>query len=174
MFDTHKTSEILRRLARLENLVDGIAAGLASKAPSLDSAERRSTTQPYPDDPGSQTPVTRTAPRLPPQRQGDRGSGDEDAAEDRFLGAPEVEARYRVSAMTLWRWLRDDALDLPRPTWIRKRRYWREADLVGWERARAADVAAAPPAQRRRPYQARDQHRHIPRRPRTQTRAHYD
>lgn len=37
-----------------------------------------------------------------------------------------------VSDMTLWRWLNDPALNFPKPVYICRRRYWREADVVVW------------------------------------------
>lgn len=37
-----------------------------------------------------------------------------------------------VSDMTLWRWLNDPDLDFPRPIYIGRRRYWREADILAW------------------------------------------
>jgi len=37
-----------------------------------------------------------------------------------------------VSDMTLWRWLHDESLSFPRPIYIGKRRYWREADVIAW------------------------------------------
>ena len=45
-----------------------------------------------------------------------------------------------VSDMTLWRWLNDPALSFPRPIYIARRRYWREADVIEWLDAR--EVAA--------------------------------
>ena len=61
------------------------------------------------------------------------GAGDG----DRFLPTGQVRARYGVSDMSLWRWLRDETLNFPRPIRISKRKYWRLSDLVEWERARA-------------------------------------
>ena len=52
-----------------------------------------------------------------------------------FLTGPKVRARYGVSDMTLWRWLRDMRLDFPRPTYLGRFRYWRLDDLERWERA---------------------------------------
>ena len=37
-----------------------------------------------------------------------------------------------ISDMTLWRWLDDKALAFPRPVYIARRRYWREADILEW------------------------------------------
>lgn len=41
-----------------------------------------------------------------------------------------------VSDMTLWRWLKSNDLDFPQPTYIGKRRYWRESDVIAWLDAR--------------------------------------
>ena len=46
-----------------------------------------------------------------------------------------------VSDMTLWRWLNDPALNFPKPIYIARRRYWREADVSEWLEAQA-EVAA--------------------------------
>jgi predicted DNA-binding transcriptional regulator AlpA len=46
-----------------------------------------------------------------------------------------------VSDMTIWRWLNDPAMDFPRPAYIGKRRYWREAEIIAWLEAQA-DTAA--------------------------------
>jgi len=35
-----------------------------------------------------------------------------------------------ISDMTLWRWL--DRQGFPKPSYIARRRYWREADVVEW------------------------------------------
>jgi predicted DNA-binding transcriptional regulator AlpA len=40
-----------------------------------------------------------------------------------------------ISDMTLWRWLNER--DFPRPIYIARRRYWREADVTDWLEARA-------------------------------------
>ena len=58
-----------------------------------------------------------------------------------FLTGPQVRARYGVTDMTVHRWLKNADLGFPRPTYINRRRYWREADLVAWERARAGRAA---------------------------------
>src|SRR5262245_26005409 len=72
------------------------------------------------------------------QRQGDRGSGDDpdaDPADDKFLSAAQVRARYGgVSDMWLSRRLRDDS-GFPSPMVIEGRRFWKLSDLVAWERA---------------------------------------
>ncbi len=48
-----------------------------------------------------------------------------------------------VSDMTIHRWLNDPAMNFPRPTMIRKRRYWRESDVVEWIERHAKTTAAA-------------------------------
>lgn len=48
-----------------------------------------------------------------------------------------------ISAMSLWRWVRDPALDFPKPIMIRRRRYWREAEIAAWEQARVATSTKA-------------------------------
>ncbi|SNT37522.1 helix-turn-helix transcriptional regulator [Tropicimonas sediminicola] len=45
-----------------------------------------------------------------------------------------------VSDMSLWRWLNDPTLNFPKPIYIARRRYWREADVIAWLDAR--EVAA--------------------------------
>ncbi|THD58343.1 MAG: DNA-binding protein [Bradyrhizobium sp.] len=57
---------------------------------------------------------------------------------DNYIPAPQVSRqRYKKSERTLDRWLKDEDLGFPRPIYIRGRRYFREADLVEWERAQA-------------------------------------
>jgi predicted DNA-binding transcriptional regulator AlpA len=46
-----------------------------------------------------------------------------------------------ISDMTLWRWLNDPALNFPKPIYIARRRYWKEADVSEWLDAQA-EVAA--------------------------------
>lgn len=63
-----------------------------------------------------------------------------DKAEN-LIPAASVCAPLGISQMTLWRWLRDPALDFPRPIYIRRRRYWREADIQAWIESRAPKAA---------------------------------
>ena len=42
-----------------------------------------------------------------------------------------------VSQMTIWRWQADPTLDFPKPIYIGRRRYWREAEIIAWLEARA-------------------------------------
>jgi len=54
-----------------------------------------------------------------------------------------VLQRYLICDRTLDRWIVNKTLGFPKPIVINKRRYWRVAELVGWERARAADRVPA-------------------------------
>lgn len=56
----------------------------------------------------------------------------------KYLPSRDLRERYRVSDMSIWRWLRDDKLAFPKPTVINGRRYWLIAEIEQWERARAA------------------------------------
>ena len=63
--------------------------------------------------------------------------------DDNLIPAAQVRARYgNVSHMWIERRLKDDST-FPRPTYIARRRYWRLADLVAWERAKAAGHSVA-------------------------------
>jgi predicted DNA-binding transcriptional regulator AlpA len=46
-----------------------------------------------------------------------------------------------VSDMTLWRWLHDPTLAFPKPIYIGRRRYWREAEIFAWLEGQAAKAA---------------------------------
>ena len=37
-----------------------------------------------------------------------------------------------ISDMTLWRWLKDANLNFPKPIYVQRRRFWREAELIEW------------------------------------------
>ena len=54
-----------------------------------------------------------------------------------YLPAGAVRARYGVSDMSLWRWLRNEALGFPAPIRINRRRFWKLAELEAWETSRA-------------------------------------
>ena len=47
-----------------------------------------------------------------------------------------------VSDMTLWRWLDNPAMNFPKPIRIGARRYWREAEVIGWLEAQSTTIAA--------------------------------
>ena len=54
-----------------------------------------------------------------------------------YLPAGQVRARYGVSDMSLWRWLRDKKLGFPHPLRINGRRFWKLAELEAWEASRS-------------------------------------
>jgi hypothetical protein len=60
-----------------------------------------------------------------------------------YLPAAAVRARYSVSDMSLWRWLRDVELGFPQPLRINGRRFWKVSDLEAFEAARAPGPVAA-------------------------------
>jgi predicted DNA-binding transcriptional regulator AlpA len=37
-----------------------------------------------------------------------------------------------VSDMALWRWQKNPTLNFPKPTYIRRRRYWLETEIYAW------------------------------------------
>ncbi|RKF22731.1 AlpA family phage regulatory protein [Altericroceibacterium spongiae] len=43
-----------------------------------------------------------------------------------------------ISDMSIWRWLNDETLNFPKPIYISRRRYWREAEIITWIEARGA------------------------------------
>ena len=45
-----------------------------------------------------------------------------------------VCARFGITPRTIDRWLRNQALDFPRPLVVNRRRYFNEAHLRDWER----------------------------------------
>jgi predicted DNA-binding transcriptional regulator AlpA len=59
-----------------------------------------------------------------------------------FLPSKKVWERYGMTDRTLDRWVADPAMGFPQPLLINKRRYFSEAELVAWERRRAAGRAA--------------------------------
>ena len=62
---------------------------------------------------------------------------------DNMLPAAQVWKRYGKTDRTLDRWLKDEKLGFPRPVFIRSRRYFKEAELLDWERAQAGKAKAA-------------------------------
>jgi len=57
--------------------------------------------------------------------QPNAGDGDSDP-DGRFLSGPQVQHRYGISDVSLWRWLADARLDFPQPALrINRRRFWR-------------------------------------------------
>ena len=60
--------------------------------------------------------------------------------EKRIQAAAVRDLCGNVSDMTLWRWLNER--DFPKPAYIGKRRYWREADVIAWLDAQTEQSAA--------------------------------
>ena len=54
-----------------------------------------------------------------------------------YLAAKRVQERYDITDRTLDRWLNNPEMDFPRPMVVNGRRYFRETELVAWERKRA-------------------------------------
>lgn len=54
-----------------------------------------------------------------------------------FLTGPQVAERYKISGMTLYRWLRDPKLAFPQPMVVNRRKFFKESELATWERDRA-------------------------------------
>ena len=48
-----------------------------------------------------------------------------------------------VSAMCLWRWMRDERVQFPLPIQINRRNYWRLGDLRRWQAERRAQQKIA-------------------------------
>lgn len=44
-----------------------------------------------------------------------------------------------ISDMQLWRLLNDEKVAFPRPIYIGRRRYWREADVIAWLNSQPGD-----------------------------------
>jgi hypothetical protein len=62
---------------------------------------------------------------------------------ENMLPAAQVWRRYGKTDRTLARWLEDENLGFPRPLIIRSRRYFKEAELLEWERLQASKAKAA-------------------------------
>lgn len=57
---------------------------------------------------------------------------------DLFLTGPQVLTRYQITAMTLHRWQNSNKLNFPKPMIINRRKFFKETELIEWERARVA------------------------------------
>jgi hypothetical protein len=59
-----------------------------------------------------------------------------------FLTSRQVRERYgNVSAMWIWRRLNEPDSNFPKPTVIASRRFWRECELIAWERSLGREAA---------------------------------
>lgn len=65
--------------------------------------------------------------------------------DDTLLTAAQTRARFGgVSAMCIWRWMHNPALQFPKPVKIgaSRRNYWRLGDLRRWQAEHAQKIAA--------------------------------
>jgi predicted DNA-binding transcriptional regulator AlpA len=74
-----------------------------------------------------------------------RASSSAGAAGAEYLPARLVWERYNISAMTLWRWIEDDAMTFPRPVYFGRLRFFKIAELEAWELDRARKSAPTRP-----------------------------
>jgi predicted DNA-binding transcriptional regulator AlpA len=111
------------------NIHDGVSRPMPPIPPEQSS--------PYPGGhrkTSSSKPAQRRHSVGPVERHGDRGSGDEPPP-TRYLTGPEVQRRYSINDVSLWRWIRDPRLKFPPPALVvNRRRYWDENSLIQWER----------------------------------------
>lgn len=58
---------------------------------------------------------------------------ENEPVQDRYINAATVrEICGGISDMSLFRWLKDEELNFPRPAVIQRNRYWREAEVRAW------------------------------------------
>jgi predicted DNA-binding transcriptional regulator AlpA len=57
-----------------------------------------------------------------------------DTVSSEWLSAVKVSRLLSVSAMTIWRWERNEKLAFPKPVVINTRKYWNRNDLDAWMR----------------------------------------
>src|SRR5262245_10110986 len=63
---------------------------------------------------------------------------------DTLWASRRVRARYDdISEMTLYRWEHNPELGFPEPLRINGRKFWRERELLAWERTRACSDTTA-------------------------------
>jgi predicted DNA-binding transcriptional regulator AlpA len=60
---------------------------------------------------------------------------------DKYLPAVQVQRRYGVSDMTVWRWLKDPDMGFPQPYYFGRLRFWKLSALEQWERAQVRQRA---------------------------------
>jgi len=60
-----------------------------------------------------------------------------------FLPARQILDRYRISQMTLWRWVADPEMRFPKPTYFGRYRYWNIAEIEAWENERMSTRGVA-------------------------------
>ena len=60
--------------------------------------------------------------------------------DDRRIPASQIPLRFGISSRTFERWLRDPALNFPRPIVINRVRFFSVAELRAWEASRASNT----------------------------------
>lgn len=55
-----------------------------------------------------------------------------------WLPTRAILRRYGIADRTFDRWLKDESFGFPQPDMRRGRRYFRESEIIAWERKRAA------------------------------------
>lgn len=53
-----------------------------------------------------------------------------------FVTANDILKRYRITQMTLWRWINSADVKFPKPIYISKRRYFKINEIIEWENNR--------------------------------------
>lgn len=63
--------------------------------------------------------------------------------DDVLLNSNDTRARVgNVSTMCIWRWMKDERVNFPKPVKINSRNYWRLGDLQRWQRKHVEAKAA--------------------------------
>ena len=57
---------------------------------------------------------------------------------EQWITGPRLARHFNVTPMSIWRWLRDPKLGFPQPTQIRRRNFWRVADIREFEKRMVA------------------------------------
>jgi predicted DNA-binding transcriptional regulator AlpA len=90
-------------------------------------------------EPDRDADIPTSAPQSRKGRQSARGPPLDD---DALLTSAQTRVRVGgVSAMCIWRWLRDPRVQFPQPIKINARNYWRLGDLRRWQAERASEAA---------------------------------
>ena len=64
---------------------------------------------------------------------------------EQYLDSRGVQQRLHISEATLHRWMKDSKMGFPQPFRIRRRLYFKLADLEAWERLQGAHDNGSPP-----------------------------
>ena len=61
----------------------------------------------------------------------------------KYMGVRDVAERFGVSVRTVWAWLADPKIDLPRPIHIGRRCYFDRSMIADWEAKKVKEAAKA-------------------------------